>query len=91
MNAPTEKDIMRKTIAPTHPGDVLNENILKPLDRSANALAIAIRVPATRINEIIRRRRSVTADTALLLSRYFGTKPELLATPTGPVRSRDRR
>lgn len=62
----------------THPGEVLREEFLRPLGLSANALAIALRVPATRIGAILRERnpRAVTADTALRLGRYFGTGPE---------------
>ena len=61
---------------PIHPGEILREEFLVPLGLSASALAIALKVPAPRINEIIRERRSVTPDTALRLSRYFGTSPE---------------
>jgi addiction module HigA family antidote len=57
---------------PVHPGEVLKEDCLIPLGLSANALAKALRVPAPRINEIIRRRRGVTADTAMRLARHFG-------------------
>ncbi|MEZ5862815.1 MAG: HigA family addiction module antitoxin [Geminicoccaceae bacterium] len=62
----------------THPGEVLREEFMVPLGLSANALALALRVPATRITAIIRERepRSVTADTALRLARYFGTTPQ---------------
>jgi antitoxin HigA-1 len=60
----------------THPGEVLSEEFLKPLDMSANALAMALRVPATRIGAIVKGERSVTADTALRLARFFGTSPE---------------
>lgn len=60
----------------THPGEVLREEFMKPLGLSASALALALRVPANRINDIARERRGVTADTALRLSRYFGTTPE---------------
>ena len=60
----------------THPGEVLREEFLAPLGLSANALATALRVPVTRISEIIHERRAVTADTALRLGRYFGTSPE---------------
>lgn len=49
---------------------------MKPLGLSANALALALRVPVTRVNDIARERRGVSADTALRLSRYFGTSPE---------------
>lgn len=57
---------------PIHPGEVLREDFLKPLGLSANALARALHVPAPRINDIVRERRGVTADTALRLARYFG-------------------
>jgi len=59
-----------------HPGEVLSEEFLKPLGLSANALALALRVPATRIGAIIKAERAVTADTALRLARFFGTSPE---------------
>jgi antitoxin HigA-1 len=59
-----------------HPGEVLNEEFLKPLGMSVNALAIALRVPATRIGAIVKGERSVTADTALRLARFYGTSPE---------------
>ena len=55
-----------------HPGEVLKEEFLKPMGLSQNRLALALRVPARRINEIVLGRRRVTADTALRLSRYFG-------------------
>ena len=62
----------------TQPGEVLREEFLKPHGLTANALAIALRVPATRIGAILRTRapRAVTPDTALRLARYFGTTPE---------------
>ena len=60
----------------THPGEVLSEEFLGPLGMSVNALAIALRVPATRIGAIVKGERSVTADTALRLARFFGTSPE---------------
>ena len=60
-----------------HPGDVLLEDFLKPLHLSQNALAHAIGVPPRRINEICLRKRAVTADTAIRLSRYFRTSKEL--------------
>jgi addiction module HigA family antidote len=62
----------------THPGEVLREEFMKPLGLSANALALALRVPATRIGDILRteKPRAVTADTAIRLARYFGTIPE---------------
>ena len=61
---------------PIHPGEILREEFLVPLGLSASALAIELKVPAPRINDIARERRSVTPDTALRLSRYFGTSPE---------------
>jgi len=57
---------------PVHPGEVLREDYLAELGLSANALAVALGVPATRIHEIIKERRAVTADTAARLARYFG-------------------
>ena len=57
---------------PIHPGEVLREDFLAPLDMSVNALALALRVPATRLHEIVKERRAVTPDTALRLARYFG-------------------
>jgi antitoxin HigA-1 len=59
-----------------HPGEVLNEEFLKPLAMSVNALAIALRVPATRIGAVVKGERAVTADTALRLARFYGTSPE---------------
>jgi addiction module HigA family antidote len=61
---------------PLHPGEMLREDFMKPLGLSANALAIALRVPVTRISEIVRERRGITADTALRLARYFNMTPE---------------
>jgi addiction module HigA family antidote len=59
-----------------HPGEYLREDFLKPLQMSANALALALRVPVTRISEIVNERRGITADTALRLGRYFGTSAQ---------------
>ena len=61
-----------KTLPNIHPGEVLLEEFLKPLDISQNKLARAMGVPPRRINEIVHGKRSITADTALRLSRYFG-------------------
>lgn len=61
------------TIAPIHPGEILMEEFLEPLEVSQNRLAVAIGVPPRRINEIVHGKRRITADTALRLSRYFGT------------------
>jgi antitoxin HigA-1 len=60
---------------PLHPGEMLREEFMKPLGLSSNALALALRVPVTRISEIVNERRGVTADTALRLARYFGMSP----------------
>jgi antitoxin HigA-1 len=59
-----------------HPGEMLREEFMKPLGLSANALAIALRVPVTRVSEVVRERRGITADTALRLARYFNMTPE---------------
>jgi antitoxin HigA-1 len=64
-----------RKMSPLHPGEMLREDFMKPLGLSANALALALRVPVTRISEIVNERRSVTADTALRLSRYFHMSP----------------
>jgi len=61
------------TITPIHPGEILMEEFLEPLQVSQNRLAVAIGVPPRRINEIVHGKRRVTADTALRLARYFGT------------------
>jgi antitoxin HigA-1 len=71
----TTKATARKT-PPLHPGEMLREEFMKPLGLSANALALALRVPVTRISEIVHERRSVSADTALRLARYFRMSPE---------------
>jgi antitoxin HigA-1 len=65
-----------KRLPPIHPGEILLEEFLKPLDMSMNQLAIELRVPASRINAIVEGERSITADTALRLGHYFGISPE---------------
>jgi len=60
----------------THPGEMLREEFLVPLGISQNALAMKIRVPSTRIGDIIHGRRGITPDTALRLARFFGNSPE---------------
>jgi addiction module HigA family antidote len=70
---------MAKTIRimpPIHPGETLGEDFLKPLGLSANRLAMDLGVPVTRISDIVRGKRAITADTALRLSRYFATTPQ---------------
>ena len=66
-------------LAPIHPGEILREEFMKPRDLSQNALARALNVPPRRINEIVLEKRSITADTALRLARYFGTTAEMWA------------
>ncbi|MBI4702443.1 MAG: HigA family addiction module antidote protein [Deltaproteobacteria bacterium] len=66
-----------RLLDPIHPGEILREEFLVPLGLSANALARALRVPVTRITEILHAQRAITADTALRLARYFGTSDEL--------------
>jgi addiction module HigA family antidote len=65
-----------RKLNPVHPGEVLIEEFLKPMSLSQNRLALAIGVHPRRINEIVLGKRSVTADTALRLARYFGTSPQ---------------
>lgn len=62
-------------LPPIHPGEILREDYMKPLGLSMNQLALNLRVPATRIAEIVHERRSITADTAMRLARYFKTTP----------------
>ena len=68
-------EIMNK-MRPIHPGEVLREEFMEPLGLSANALAMALRVPAPRINDVVRERRGVSPDTALRLARYLSTTPQ---------------
>ena len=63
-------------LSPLHPGEVLLEEFLLPMGISQNKLALAIRVPTRRINEIVHGRRRITADTALRLARFFGTSAQ---------------
>jgi len=63
-------------IKPVHPGEILFEEFLKPMRISQNKLALDIRVPPRRINEIVHGKRRISADTALRLARYFGMSPQ---------------
>jgi addiction module HigA family antidote len=65
-----------KKLKPVHPGEVLLEEFLKPMNLSQNRVALAIGVPPRRINEIVLGKRSLTADTALRLGRYFGVSAQ---------------
>ncbi len=68
---------MRKVkLVPVHPGEILNEEFLKPMSLSQNRLALALGVPARRINEIVLGKRGISADTALRLSAYFGNSAD---------------
>jgi addiction module HigA family antidote len=66
----------KREIPPVHPGEILSEEFLKPLGLTMNQLALALRVPANRINAIVAGERGITADTALRLGRYFGTSAQ---------------
>jgi antitoxin HigA-1 len=65
-----------KMMPPVHPGETLREDFINPLGLTANRLAMELRVPVTRVNDIVRGRRAITADTALRLARYFATTPQ---------------
>src|ERR1700761_7862378 len=68
-----ERDMAFKNgMRPVHPGEVLREDYLKPLDMSVNALAKHLGIPTSRLNDVVLRRRGVTPDTAMRLARYFG-------------------
>jgi antitoxin HigA-1 len=67
---------MAKKLKPVHPGEVLSEDFMKPYGLSMNKLALDLRVPVTRIADIVAERRGITADTALRLARYFKTTPQ---------------
>jgi addiction module HigA family antidote len=66
---------MGKKLKPVHPGEILHEEFMKPLGLSMNKLALDLRVPVTRIADIVGERRGITADTALRLARYFRNAP----------------
>ena len=63
-------------LPPIHPGEILREEFLVPLGMTAHALALALKVPSTCINDIVRERRAITPETALRLARYFGTSAQ---------------
>jgi addiction module HigA family antidote len=66
---------MARKLKPVHPGEILREEFMKPLGLSMNKLALDLRVPGTRIAEIVHERRAIMTDTALRLGRYFKTTP----------------
>ena len=65
----------KRDFPPIHPGEILLEEFLKPMGLSQNQLALSLRVPARRINEIVHGKRRITADTALRLGQFFGMSP----------------
>jgi antitoxin HigA-1 len=67
---------IKNGMRPIHPGEILREEFLLPMGITAHGLAMALQVPAPRINDIARERRSISADTALRLARYFGVSAE---------------
>lgn len=70
----------RRKVSPIHPGEILMDEFLKPLNLSQYRVALDIHVPPRRINEIVLGKRGITADTALRLARYFGTSVEVWMT-----------
>jgi len=70
-----EKAKREKLLSPIHPGEILRADFMEPLGLSMNRLALDLRVPVTRVAEIVHERRSITPDTALRLARYFNTSP----------------
>jgi addiction module HigA family antidote len=74
----TKEEMKRKErqLPPVHPGEILREDLMKPLGISINRLGRELRVPVNRVSEIVNGRRGISADTALRLARYFGTTPE---------------
>ena len=72
LSAEVSTTMFKNDMRPVHPGEILREDYLVPLGMSATALAKALNVPSPRVNDIVRERRSVTADTAMRLARYFG-------------------
>ena len=65
-----------KKLHPVHPGEILEKEVLDPMGLTQNRLALALGVPARRINEIVLGKRGITADTALRLARYFNMSPQ---------------
>jgi addiction module HigA family antidote len=66
---------MARKLKPVHPGEILREEFMKPLGLSMNRLALGLRVPVTRIADVVHERRAISTDTALRLGRYFNTTP----------------
>ena len=70
------KSLATNKLAPIHPGEILTEEFLTPFGITRNKLAIDLGIPASRVDQIAKGRRGITADTALRLGRYFGTTPQ---------------
>ena len=83
--------MVKNKMRPVHPGEILREEYLVPMGMSVHALSQALRVPATRLHEIVKERRSITPDTALRLARYFWHGCTVLAEPATELRFEDRR
>jgi antitoxin HigA-1 len=66
----------KRDLPPVHPGEVLKADFLEPLRLSVNALSKAIKVPRARLNDVVRGKRGISADTAMRLARYFGTSAQ---------------
>ena len=79
---------MPRLLAPIHPGEIIREEVLVPLDLSVNQLAKLLAIDTARLNEIVRGRRGITADTALRLARYLDL-PRILAEAAGTLRAQD--
>src|SRR5258708_4170392 len=74
-SANRKERMMAKKLKPVHPGEILREEFMAPLELSMNKMAMALRVPVTRIADIVNERRGITADTALRFARYFKNSP----------------
>lgn len=68
--------MIKNNMRPIHPGEILREEFLEPLGMTASALSTQLRVPAPRINDVVRERRGISTDTALRLARFFNTTPQ---------------
>ncbi len=69
-------DVSEGRLHPVHPGEILREEFLVPMKITPHALSLALHIPATRINDIVRERRAISADTALRLAQYFDNRAE---------------
>lgn len=81
----------KKLLPPIHPGEILRSEFMEPLRLSMNRLALDLRVPVTRVAEIVHERRAITPDTALRLARYFNTSAGFWLNLQSPMISKSRR